>query len=131
MGSVAIRPLKNELNDLKQNNVPHSDIKKAVELLMCLRGSNGATERVALRMNWFRSEEKSRVHSDTTQATLAQKMDTDLSREAFSDKLASNPGVVKKVQSSDKYHVIARLSSLTRRPPFTPGRFLDLNPVRG
>jgi hypothetical protein len=34
-------------------------------------------------------------------------MNTDLSYEAFSGKLASNPGVPKKVHSSYKYHSIA------------------------
>jgi hypothetical protein len=34
-----------------------------------------------------------------------------MSYEAFSEKLASNPGVPKKVHSSDKYHAIARTSS--------------------
>jgi hypothetical protein len=39
------------------------------------------------------------------------KTNIDLSCEPFSEKLASNPGVLKKIHSSDKYHAVARTSS--------------------
>jgi hypothetical protein len=39
------------------------------------------------------------------------KTNSDLSCEAFTEKLASNPGVLKKSNSSDKYHAITRTSS--------------------
>jgi hypothetical protein len=39
------------------------------------------------------------------------KTNTDLSCEAFSEKLATNRGVSKKTHSSDKYHATARTSS--------------------
>jgi hypothetical protein len=64
---------------LKENNVPHGNIKKVVELLLCLLGSNASIERVSTRMNYIWSDEKSRVHADTTQAILAVKTNTDLS----------------------------------------------------
>jgi hypothetical protein len=45
------------------------------------------------------------------QAILAVRTNIDLSCEAVSEKLASNPGVLKQIHSSDKYHAIARASS--------------------
>jgi hypothetical protein len=48
---------------------------------------------------------------DKTQAILALKTSNGLSCEAFSEKLASNPGIMKKIHSSDKYLVITRTSS--------------------
>jgi hypothetical protein len=48
---------------------------------------------------------------DKIQVILAVETDTGLSCEAFSEKLASNPGVLKKIHSSDKCHAIARPSS--------------------
>jgi hypothetical protein len=56
---------------LKENNVPHGNMKKAVEYLLCLPGSNASTERVSSRMNYIWSEEKCRFNEDTTQAILA------------------------------------------------------------
>jgi hypothetical protein len=63
-------------------------------------------------MNDIRPEGKSRFHVDTTQANLAVKTNTDQSYEEFDETLALNPGVLKKINSSDKYHVIIRTSSL-------------------
>jgi hypothetical protein len=54
---------------------------------------------------------RSLFHVYIVQAILAVKTNTDLSREAFSEKLATNPGVLKKIHSSDKYHATARTSS--------------------
>jgi hypothetical protein len=82
-------------------------MKKVVELLLCLPSSSASVERVLSRMNYMWFEEKSGFNVDTIQCILAVKMNTHLSYEAFSEKLASNPGLPKKVYSSDKYHTIA------------------------
>jgi hypothetical protein len=58
-------------------------------------------------MNYIWSQKKSRDHVDTTQAILAAKKNTGLPCEAFSEKLASNPGVLK-ICSKHKYHAIAK-----------------------
>jgi hypothetical protein len=112
-GSVPISSLTYGLKcvHLKENNVSHSNVEKVVEFLFCLPGSNASIERVFSRMNYVWSEEKSRFHVNTIQAILAVKTNIDLSCEAFSEKLASNPGVLKKIHSSDMYHAIARTSS--------------------
>jgi hypothetical protein len=81
---------------LKENYVPHGNMKKGV-VLLCLAGSNASIESVFSRMNYIWSERKSLFHVDTIQAILAMKTNTDLSCEAFSEKLASNPGVLKKI----------------------------------
>jgi hypothetical protein len=47
------------------------------------------------------------------QAILALKMNIDLSYEVFSEKLASNPVVLKMIHSSNKYHAVARNSENT------------------
>jgi hypothetical protein len=88
---------------LKENNEQHSKMKKVAELLLCLPGSNASTERVFTCMNYIWPEEKSRFHVDTIQAIIAVKTNINLSCEAFSEKLASNPGVLKKIHSSDKF----------------------------
>jgi hypothetical protein len=67
--------------------------------------------KVFSRMNYIWSEEKSLFHVDTIQAILAGKTNNVLSCETFSEKIASNPKVLKKIHSSDKYHAIARTSS--------------------
>jgi hypothetical protein len=95
---------------LKENKVPHGHMKKVVKLLLCLPDSNACIERVFSRINYVWSEEKSRFHVDTIQAILAVKTNTDLSREAFSEKLLSNSAVLKKIHPSDKYYVIAMTS---------------------
>jgi hypothetical protein len=95
-------------------------MKKVVELLLCLPGSNASIERVYSRISYIWSEDKSRFHVDTVQAILAVKMNTDLSCEAFSKKLASNRGVLKKTHSSDKYHGIARILFRIIKTKLTP-----------
>jgi hypothetical protein len=80
---------------LKENNGRHGNIKKVVELILRLPGSNASIETVFSRMNYIWSE-KPRLHVDTIQAILAVKTNNDLSLEAFTEKLASNPGVLKK-----------------------------------
>jgi hypothetical protein len=87
--------------------MPHGNPKKVVELLLCLLSSNASVERVLFHMNYMWFEEKFRFHVDTIQCILAVKMNTDLSYEAFSEKLASNPGVQKGAHSSGRYHTIA------------------------
>jgi hypothetical protein len=96
---------------LKENNVLHGNKKTVAELLLCLPGSNASIERVFSHMNYIWPEEKSRFHVDTIQAILAAKTNTDLSCETFGEKLASNPGVMNKIHSSDIHHAIARASS--------------------
>jgi hypothetical protein len=74
------------------------------KFVLCLPGSDASIERAFSCMNYIRSEGKSRFHVDLTQAILAVKSNTDLSCEAFNKNL--------KINSSDKYHVIIRTSSL-------------------
>jgi hypothetical protein len=81
---------------LKENNVLHGNMKKVVELLLWLPGSNTSSERMLSRL---------------VQAILAVKTNIDLSCEAFSEKRASNPAVLK-IHSSDNCHAFARTSSL-------------------
>jgi hypothetical protein len=96
---------------LKENNISHGNMKKVIELLLCLPGSNAFNGRVFSRMNYIWSQEKSRFRVDTIQTILVVKTNTDLSCEAFSEKLASNPGALKKVHSLHKYDAIARTYS--------------------
>jgi hypothetical protein len=65
------RKWSKECVHLKENNVPHGNTKKVVQLLLCLPGSNASIEGVFSRMNYVWSEEKSRFHVDTMQAILA------------------------------------------------------------
>jgi hypothetical protein len=57
---------------LKVNNVPHGNMKKAVELLLRLSGSNASIESV-FPINYVWSEEKSRFQVDKIQAILVVK----------------------------------------------------------
>jgi hypothetical protein len=62
-------------------------------------------------MNYIWSEDKFQLHVHTTQVILALKRNTDLSCEAFREKIASNAGVLKQIQYSNKCLVIARTSN--------------------
>jgi hypothetical protein len=75
-------------------------MKKVVELLLWLPGSNASIERMFSRMNYVWSEDKSRFHVDTIQAILAVKTNIYLC-EAFSQEPASNLGEQKKRHSSE------------------------------
>jgi hypothetical protein len=66
---------------LKENNVPYGNMKKVVELLFCMPGSNASIESVSSSTNYIWFEEKSRFHVDTIEAILAVKMNIDLSYE--------------------------------------------------
>jgi hypothetical protein len=79
----------------KENNKPHGNLKKVAELLLCLPGSNAYTASACSHMNYMWSEEKSRFHLVTIQAILAVKTN-DLCL-AFAEILASNPGVLLKI----------------------------------
>jgi hypothetical protein len=68
---------------LKENNVPHGNMK-VVQPLLGLPDSNASIERVFSHMNYISSEEKSRFHVDTTQAMKAMKTNVHLPCEAFS-----------------------------------------------
>jgi hypothetical protein len=72
-------------------------MNKVVELLFCLPGSNASIDRLFSHINYSRSEEQSQIHVNTIQTILSVKTNTDLSYEAFSEKIASNPGVEKKI----------------------------------
>jgi hypothetical protein len=76
---------------VQENNVPHSNMKEAIELSLCLSGSNASIGRVVFRMNYILSEGNSRFHVYTIQAILAVKTNIGLSCEAYSEKIASNP----------------------------------------
>jgi hypothetical protein len=80
---------------------------KVVELLLCLPSNSASVEKVLSRINYVWFEEKSGFHGNTIQFILSVKMNTGLSYETFNGKLASNPGVPKKMHSSDKYRTIA------------------------
>jgi hypothetical protein len=95
---------------LKENNVPHGSMKKVIELLLCLLGSNTSIEK-CFPVSIISVLKRCLFHVDTVQVILSVKINTDLSYEASSEKLATNPGVLKKIHSSDKYHAIARTSS--------------------
>jgi hypothetical protein len=86
---------------LKENNVPHGNMKKVVKLLPCLPGSIESIERAFSRVNYIWSEKQSRFYVGITQTILVVKTNTDLSCKAFNDKLASYPGVLKEIHSSD------------------------------
>jgi hypothetical protein len=62
-------------------------------------------------MNYIWFEEKYQCHVDTIHAILSVDINSDLSCEAFCEKLASNPGALKRIYSSDKYHATSRTSS--------------------
>jgi hypothetical protein len=85
-------------------------MKKVIILLLYLLGSNASTEK-CFPISIISGLKRSLFHVDTMQVILAVKMNTDFSCEAFREKLATNPGVLKKIHSSDKFQTIARTSS--------------------
>jgi hypothetical protein len=60
-GLGLILPLRNGLKcvHLKENIVPHGNMKKVVELVLCLPGANASIEKVSSRMNYAWSEKRS------------------------------------------------------------------------
>jgi hypothetical protein len=96
---------------LKEIICPTRNMKMGIGPLLCLPGSNASTETVSSRMNYIWSEEKSRFHVYTMHAILAVKTNIDLSCEAFCEKRAPNPVVLRKLQSLDEHHVIGMTSS--------------------
>jgi hypothetical protein len=80
-----------------ENNVQRGTVKKVVELLLCWPGSSASIERVFAHMNYIWSEKMSQFHVYKIQAMLALKSNTDSSYETFNGKLASNPGILKKI----------------------------------
>jgi hypothetical protein len=71
----------------QKKNVPHGKMKKVVELVLLLPGSNVSIETVFPRMIYIWSEEKHRFYVDTIQTILPVKTNIDLSREEFSKNL--------------------------------------------
>lgn len=91
---------------MKENNVPHANMKKVVSLVMCLPGSNAFVERVFSCMNYIWSDEKSQLKVETMRAILAVKINMGISCEAFSEKISANPAILKQIHSSDKYTAV-------------------------
>lgn len=76
--------------EFKEKNIPHENLKKIVDFLMCLPGTNGFIERVFSLVNDFWSTEKTQMLLETVEAVISVKVNNSESCTVFSEKLALN-----------------------------------------
>jgi hypothetical protein len=98
--------------------MPHGNMKRAAELTLCLLAAVHPLKQMLTRINYIRSEEKSRFHVDTIQAILAVKTNIDLSYEA----IRKNTWI-----KSWRKYILQINTMLSQRPPFQSNQGADNN----
>lgn len=91
------------MNHFTRVEVPHVNLQKLAEVVLCLPGSNAPVERVFSLMNDVWTAEKSRFLVETIKAILIVKTNFKLSCLEFVEKISKNKNILRQIHSSEKY----------------------------
>lgn len=87
----------------RENEIPYKALKKIIEYILCLPGTNGATERIFSIINNMWTTEKSHLKLETLQAMVQVKVNYVNSCDEFAESIKSNNELLKKVHNVQKY----------------------------
>ncbi|CAF4277811.1 unnamed protein product [Rotaria magnacalcarata] len=84
-------------------------LRKLVEFVFAIPGSNAFCESVFSRMKYLWNNNRTKMKHDLVGAELKIKMNTHLTCTEFYDYLLTKPNILNKIRSSDKYSQIAKM----------------------
>ncbi|CAF1565569.1 unnamed protein product [Adineta steineri] len=85
------------------------NLKKLVEFVFAIPGSNAFCETVFSHMNYLWNSSRNRMKHDLVGAELKIKMNTHFTCTEFYDFLLTKPDILKQIRSSDKYSHVAKV----------------------
>lgn len=90
---------------LDNQSCDYKEIAKIVEFILCLPGSTAPVERVFSAMNKTWTEDKSHLKVETLKAILTTKVNLKMTCIEFFHWLKTQPDMLRKIQSNEKYKV--------------------------
>lgn len=99
---------------MSTHNVPFMEFAQIVEYVLCLPGSTGPVERIFSSADKIWKVESAKLHVSTLKSILFLKYNIEYSCIEFNDFLKSQPQLLRKIASQDKYSFKQIQETVTR-----------------